>query len=59
MTQMYVFNFPVTWDLAYLFNNYDILPRPAGVSSSVLDATLVYFGFNDFNDNFDNGNFGA
>jgi Protein of unknown function (DUF2612) len=59
MTQTYFFNFPVTWDLAYLFKNYDVLPRPAGVSSSVIDATLVYFGFNTFNDNFDNGNYGA
>lgn len=60
MTQAYVFEFPVTYDLIYLFNNFDILPRPAGVRSGYIDATLVYFGFNSFNNNFDNGNgFGA
>lgn len=55
MTQTYIFNFPVTWDLKYLFTNYDILPRPAGVGSGYIDATLKYFGFNSFNYNFDNG----
>src|ERR1700761_3792994 len=45
MTQTYIFNFPVTADLEYLFNNYDILPRPAGVASQWIDATLVYWGF--------------
>jgi Protein of unknown function (DUF2612) len=55
MTQAYVFDFPVTFDLQYLFNNYDILPRPAGVASSYIDNTLEYFGFNSFNFNFDNG----
>jgi hypothetical protein len=59
MSQAYVFNFPVTWDLAYLFNHYDVLPRPAGVRSGYIDATLTYFGFNSFNYNFDNGGFGA
>lgn len=60
MTQAFIFNFPVTGDLIYLFNNYDILPRPAGVASSYIDDTLVYFGFNSFNNNFDNGDgFGA
>lgn len=59
MTQTYVFDFPITWDLAFLFNNYDILPRPAGVGSNYEDATLVYFGFDGSLGsgalNFDNG----
>lgn len=59
MTQAYIFNFPVTFDLQYLFNNYDILPRPAGVSSTYIDATLVYFGFATGDYNFDNGIFGG
>ncbi len=59
MTQEFVFNFPVTADLQYLFNNYDILPRPAGVSSTWTDSTLTYFGFADGDYNFDNGIFGA
>ena len=45
MSQTYIFNFPVSWELAYVFNNLDILPRPAGVGSAWLDATLEYFGF--------------
>lgn len=59
MTQQYVFLFPVTFDLAYLLNNYDILPRPAGVKSGYVDATLNYFGFAPDHLNFDNGNFGS
>ena len=30
MNQRYVFDFPLTSDLRYLFDNYDVLPRPAG-----------------------------
>lgn len=59
MTQAFIFDFAITADLIYLFNNYDILPRPAGVGSNYIDNTLVHFGFNSFNDNFDLGNFGA
>lgn len=59
MSQRYIFNFPVTADLRYLFDNYDILPRPAGVKSSYGDATLDYFGFAPDDLNFDNGNFGS
>ena len=61
MTQTYVFNFPVTADLQYLFNNFDLLPRPSGVQSNWIDATIECFGFNSFNYNFDNGllGFGA
>ena len=59
MAQIYIFNFPVTADLKYLFNNYDILPRPAGVSSAWVDATLIYWGFATGDFNFDNGIFGS
>lgn len=59
MTQTYIFDFPLTWDLIYLFNNFDILPRPAGVASKYIDATLEYFGFNSFNFNFDRGILGG
>lgn len=60
MTQEYVFLFPVTFDLSYLFDNYDILPRPAGVSSHYVDATLTYFGFDGSGGvNLDNGILGA
>lgn len=59
MTQTYIFNFQLSWDLVYLFTSYDILPRPAGVESKVIDATLEYFGFNSFNFNFDSGILGG
>lgn len=59
MTQAYIFNFALPADLVYLFQNYDILPRPAGVQSTYVDATLVYFGFNNFNFNFDHGILGG
>ena len=57
MTQTYYFLFPVTWDLQFLFNNFDILPRPAGVGSAYKDTTLNYFGFGANRLNFSNGNF--
>lgn len=59
MTQAYIFLFPIPADLKYLFDNYDILPRPAGVLSNYVDATINHFGFAPFGLNFDNGNFGS
>lgn len=59
MTQSYFFGFTMTWDLIYLFNNFDILPRPAGVGSTYRDATESVWGFGPGNLNFNNGNFGA
>ncbi|MHC5542322.1 DUF2612 domain-containing protein [Singulisphaera rosea] len=58
MTQYYFFAFPLTFDLKYLFNNYDILPRPAGVQSTWTDTPDAFFGFAIGDYNFDNGNFG-
>lgn len=55
MNQAYVFLFAVPWDLAYIFNNLDILPRPSGVGSTWIDGTLSYFGFGPYGLNFDNG----
>lgn len=57
MRQRYLFNFEVTPDMAYLFDNYDILPRPAGVGSYYADLTRPIFGFSESNVNFNNGNF--
>jgi len=55
MAQEYIFEFPLSADLTYLFDNYDILPRPAGVISTYTNNLTEYFGFNSFNYNFDNG----
>ena len=59
MTQTYIFNFPVNWELAYAFNNLDILPRPSGVGSSWIDATLEYFGFDSAHLSFDQATLGG
>lgn len=58
MTQTYVFSFTLTWDLIYLFENFDILPRPAGVKSSYRSSTEGVWGFGPGNLPFDQGNFG-
>lgn len=58
MTQAYIFNFSVPFEMGYLFNNFDILPRPAGVMNRWIDATVKCWGFSDDNYNFDNGKFG-
>ena len=57
MTQRYIFQFPLTSELKYLFDNFDVLPRPAGVGSGYYDATKKYFGFGEFRLNFNRGNF--
>lgn len=57
MTAEYVFNFALPSSLAYIFNNYDILPRPAGVGVTYLTITTVPFGFGSSNENFRNANF--
>lgn len=57
MTQTYVFLFPVDSDLIYLFENFDLLPRPSGVGSTYADATRAAFGFGQFNLNFNRGTF--
>lgn len=59
MTQTYVFTFPVPVGIRYLLDNFDILPRPAGVKSKYLDGTESYFGFGIFRLNFNRGQFGA
>lgn len=55
MTQEYIFEFALSAELQYLFNNYDILPRPAGVSSTYTVNLTTYFGFASGDFNFDNG----
>jgi hypothetical protein len=58
MTQEYFFDFELPFELQYLLNNYDILPRPAGVKSQYSNISRTYFGFNGGEHfNFDNGTF--
>lgn len=57
MTQRYIFTFPIPAEMQYLFNNFDILPRPAGVGSSYYDITKKYWGFGPNHLNFERGTF--
>lgn len=57
MTQMYTFQFPLPSDLAFVFNNFDVLPRPAGVGSAYRVIVNESWGFDAYHENFDNGNF--
>lgn len=57
MTQFYTFKFALPSDLAFIFNNFDVLPRPAGVGSSYQVIVNEAWGFDDTHENFDHGNF--
>lgn len=57
MTQTYIFNFALPSDMRFLFNNYDVLPRPAGVGSNYEVIVVETWGFGPDHENFDNGNF--
>jgi len=57
MTQTYVFTFPLDANLLSVIEQYDLLPRPAGVSSTIIFASEVPFGFDTYNQNFNNGAF--
>lgn len=57
MTQGYVFDFALTADVSFILTNFDVLPRPAGVKSTITTGTAIPFGFGAFRSNFDNGNF--
>lgn len=59
MRVVYVFNFSLPSSLRFVLDNYDILPRPAGVGIEYRDTTRLNFGFGPYYQNFDNGNFGA
>lgn len=54
---IYIFTFAPSSQLYYILDNYDLLPRPAGVGVKVTVATEFAFGFDEFHANFDNGNF--
>ena len=59
MTQTYILDFTIPSQLSLILQNFDILPRPAGVQSQVLQGNLVYFGFGGYNANFNNGGFAS
>lgn len=57
MTQRYVFKFALDRNLLQVIQQYDLLPRPAGVGSEIVISLNVPWGFGPFNENFENGNF--
>lgn len=58
MTITYIFDFVPTSELAFVLQNFDVLPRPAAVKLFIeTAATIGKTGFNVDAQNFDNGNF--
>jgi hypothetical protein len=55
----YVFGFQPNSALQFILENFDVLPRPAGVGVKIVVSTRPAFGFGTFNKNFNNGNFWA
>lgn len=57
MTQIYTFSFALPSDLIFIFSNFDVLPRPAGVGSDYRVIVNEAWGFDQYHENFDHGNF--
>lgn len=55
----YVFGFAPNSALQFILENFDVLPRPAGVGVKYIVSTRPAFGFGSFNQNFNNGTFWA
>jgi len=55
----YVFGFQPNSALAFVLQNFDVLPRPAAVGVRYIVSTRATFGFGPFFKNFDNGTFGT
>lgn len=57
MTQRYLFGFTIPSEMLLMFNSFDILPRPAGVKSTMQQESIVPFGLGPYNGNLLNSNF--
>lgn len=57
MTMTYVFAGPLAQSFFTIFQILDVLPRPAGVEVNFVNSDILFFGFDEFNLNFDNGSF--
>lgn len=55
----YVFGFTPNSALQFVLENFDVLPRPAGVGVKYIVSTRPAFGFGSSNQNFNNGTFWA
>lgn len=59
MTATYVFQNPLAPQILTVIEEFDLLPRPAGVGINMVILTDPYFGFGPDNMNYENGQFGA
>jgi len=59
MTATYVFTFPPSAPLLFVLQNFDLLPRPAGVRVNILINPAERFGFAPYYLNFENSNYGG
>lgn len=57
MTMSYVFTFAVPDRLLYILQQYDVLPRPAGVKLNFVSLVRDTWGFEQFHKNFNRGTF--
>lgn len=55
----YIFGFQPDSSLAFVLQNFDVLPRPAAVGVRYLVSTRPTFGFGPYFKNFNHGTFGA
>jgi hypothetical protein len=56
---LYTFGFAPNSQLQFILDEFDLLPRPAGVGVKWQVRSKPSFGFGNANLNFNNGNFGA
>jgi len=59
MTMVYVFTFILPASVRFVLENFDILPRPAGVELEILVQPGNAFGYDPYYLNFEQGAFGA
>lgn len=59
MTMTYVFQTALSSQLLDVLDQFDLLPRPAGVGTNIVILTDPVWGFGVENQNFENGPFGA
>ncbi len=57
MTITIVFLFPVSARLRFLLEKYDVIPRGAGVKLNWVERLDGNFGYGEFNQNYENGNY--
>lgn len=57
MTLTYVFTFSPSSQIRFILDEFDVLPRPAGVSARYIVTTVPAWGLGAYRKNFDNGNF--